>query len=44
MAPFLNLILVKLVLDENIYLTTIYGILLLVSGILIQNMQKRHAG
>jgi len=43
-APFLNLILVKLVLDENIYLTTLYGILLLVSGILIQNMQRRYAG
>ncbi|MEN8201936.1 MAG: DMT family transporter [Bacteroidota bacterium] len=43
-APFLNLFIVKLVLDENIYLTTVYGILLLVSGILIQNMQRRHAG
>lgn len=42
-APFLNLIFVYLVLDENIYLTTIYGILLLVSGILIQNLIGRHA-
>jgi len=44
MAPFLNLIIVSLVLNESIYLTTIYGILLLVSGIVIQNMQGRHAG
>lgn len=43
-APFLNLIIVNLVLDERIFITTIYGILLLVSGILIQNMQGRHAG
>lgn len=43
-APFLNLILVKLVLDESIYLSTVYGILLLVSGIVIQNLQRRHAG
>ncbi len=42
-APFLNLIFVYLVLDENIYLTTIYGIVLLVSGILIQNIIGRHA-
>ena len=43
MAPFLNLVIVNLVLDEKIFQTTIYGIILLVSGILIQNMIKRHA-
>jgi len=44
-APFLNLILVNLVLDESIYLTTIYGIMLLVTGIVIQTMKRRkHAG
>jgi drug/metabolite transporter (DMT)-like permease len=43
-APFLNLIIVRLVLHESIYISTIYGILLLVSGIVIQNLQKRHAG
>ncbi len=43
-APFLNLIIVRLVLNENIYLTTVYGIILLVTGIVIQNMKGRHAG
>jgi len=43
MAPFLNLIIVNLVLEEQIYMTTIYGIVLLILGILIQNMIGRHA-
>jgi drug/metabolite transporter (DMT)-like permease len=43
-APFLNLILVSLVLDERIYLSTVYGIILLVTGIVFQNLQKGHAG
>ena len=44
MAPFLNLVWVRLVLREEIFLTTVYGIILLVAGILIQNMIRRHAG
>ena len=43
MAPFLNLIIVNLVLKEQIFMTTVYGIVLLVLGILIQNMIGRHA-
>jgi drug/metabolite transporter (DMT)-like permease len=43
MAPFLNLIIVRLVLNERIFHTTVFGIILLVSGILIQNMNKRDA-
>jgi drug/metabolite transporter (DMT)-like permease len=43
MAPFMNLLIVNLVLKEQIYMTTIYGIVLLVLGILIQNMIGRHA-
>lgn len=43
MAPFLNLILVRLVLDERIFLTTLYGIILLISGIFIQNMITKNA-
>ena len=43
MAPFLNLVIVNLVLDEKIFQTTVYGIILLVSGILIQNMINRLA-
>ena len=43
MAPFLNLVIVNLVLDEKIFQTTVYGIILLVSGILVQNMINRHA-
>ncbi|MEN8228935.1 MAG: DMT family transporter [Bacteroidota bacterium] len=42
-APFLNLIIVNQVLDESIYLTTVYGIVLLVSGIVIQKIVSRHA-
>jgi len=42
-APFLNLVFVNLVLDEKIFQTTVYGIILLVSGIVIQNMIHRHA-
>jgi drug/metabolite transporter (DMT)-like permease len=42
-APFLNLFIVRLVLHERIYQTTVFGIILLVAGILIQNMISRHA-
>jgi drug/metabolite transporter (DMT)-like permease len=42
-APFLNLLLVNQVLGETIFLTTVYGIILLVSGIVIQNLIARHA-
>jgi len=42
-APFLNLILVHLILHEAIYMTTLYGIIFLVSGILIQNRFTRYA-
>jgi len=43
MAPFLNLIIVNIVLDESIYKTTVFGLLLLISGIVIQNMKAKHA-
>jgi len=42
MAPFINLVIVRLVLNETIFLTTLYGIILLISGILIQNMITRN--
>jgi drug/metabolite transporter (DMT)-like permease len=42
-APFLNLLLVNQVLGEKIFLTTVFGIILLVSGIVIQNLIARHA-
>jgi drug/metabolite transporter (DMT)-like permease len=42
LAPFLNLFIVNLVLDEKIFQTTVFGIILLVSGILIQNIMNRH--
>jgi drug/metabolite transporter (DMT)-like permease len=44
MAPFLNLLWVRIVLHEKILLTTVYGIILLVAGILIQNIIRRHEG
>ncbi len=43
MAPFINLLIVRLVLNETIFLTTLYGIILLISGILIQNIITRNA-
>jgi drug/metabolite transporter (DMT)-like permease len=43
MAPFINLIFVRLVLNETIFMTTLYGIILLISGILLQNMLTRNA-
>lgn len=42
-APFINLIFVHLFLRETIFISTIFGIVLVVAGILIQNTaQKRH--
>ena len=41
-APFLNLFIVNRVLHESIYLTTLPGIVLLVSGLLLQNRIQRH--
>jgi drug/metabolite transporter (DMT)-like permease len=43
MAPFINLVIVRLVLNETIFMTTLYGIILLISGILLQNMITRNA-
>jgi len=42
-APFLNLFLASQILDERIYMTTLFGIILLVAGILIQNTAGRYA-
>lgn len=43
LAPFLNLFPAKWILQEDIYITTVIGILLLVSGIIIQNVSRRNA-
>lgn len=43
MAPFLNLLFASQVLGETIYLTTLGGIILLVAGIVIQNISGRNA-
>lgn len=43
MAPFLNLLFANQVLGEKIYVTTVIGIILLVTGIVIQNTSKRDA-
>ncbi|MEA3463373.1 MAG: DMT family transporter [Bacteroidota bacterium] len=43
MAPFLNLVLASQVLGEKIYLTTVTGIILLVAGIVIQNISGKDA-
>ncbi len=43
MAPFLNLLFASQVLGEKIYLTTVGGIILLVAGIVIQNIRGKYA-
>jgi drug/metabolite transporter (DMT)-like permease len=43
LAPFLNLVFASQILGEHIYLTTVFGIVLLVAGIVIQNMIGRNA-
>jgi drug/metabolite transporter (DMT)-like permease len=43
LAPFLNLLFASQVLGERIYLTTVFGIVLLVAGILIQNISGKNA-
>lgn len=43
LAPFLNLLFASQVLGEHIYLTTVFGIMLLVAGIVIQNISKKNA-
>jgi drug/metabolite transporter (DMT)-like permease len=43
MAPFLNLLFASQVLGEKIYITTIGGIILLVTGIVIQNISSKNA-
>lgn len=42
LAPFLNLLFASQVLGERIYLTTVFGIILLVAGILIQNTSGKN--
>ncbi|MDA3822240.1 MAG: EamA family transporter [Bacteroidales bacterium] len=43
-APFLNLILVHFLLGEKIFISTIFGIILIVTGIIIQNAtNKKHS-
>jgi drug/metabolite transporter (DMT)-like permease len=42
-APFLNLLLASRILGENIYMTTVAGIILLVAGIVIQNTLVKDA-
>ena len=42
-APFLNLLFASQVLGEKIYLTTVGGIILLVAGIVIQNITGKNA-
>jgi len=40
-APFLNLAFVNIFLDERIFISTIFGIILVIIGILIQNTAKK---
>ncbi|MEX0986791.1 MAG: DMT family transporter [Bacteroidales bacterium] len=43
-APFINLIFVHYILGESIYISTIFGIILVVSGIIIQNRAQHSNG
>lgn len=41
LAPFLSLIMVHFILGETVYYTTVAGLLLIITGILIQNRKQR---
>ena len=43
-APFVNLLFVHSILGETIYISTIFGIILVVAGILIQNRAQKKDG
>jgi drug/metabolite transporter (DMT)-like permease len=43
-APFVNLLFVHLFLGETIYISTIFGIILVVAGIVIQNTAQKRDG
>jgi drug/metabolite transporter (DMT)-like permease len=43
LAPFLNLFFASQILGERIFLTTVFGIILLVAGIVIQNLSRKNA-
>ena len=40
MSPFLSLIFIHLIVGENIYITTISGLILIVAGIVIQGRPR----
>lgn len=42
-SPFLALVFIHLILKEHIYLTTLFGLILIVSGIFFQQAMARHA-
>lgn len=44
LAPFVNLLFVHLFLGETIFISTIFGIILVVTGILIQNTAQKRDG
>jgi len=43
LAPFLNLLFASQILGEKIYVTTVFGIILLIAGIVIQNITGKNA-
>jgi len=42
-APFLSLVFIHFILKENIYLTTFIGLIFIVSGVLVQQLDRRKA-
>jgi drug/metabolite transporter (DMT)-like permease len=40
LTPFYSLILISLILKENIYITTLFGLILIITGIIIQQNKK----
>lgn len=42
-TPFLSLVVIRLVLDEEILFSTVYGLVLIIGGILLQRIRRRKA-
>jgi drug/metabolite transporter (DMT)-like permease len=40
-APFLSLVFIHLILKETIYITTFIGLIFIVAGVLVQQLDKK---
>jgi drug/metabolite transporter (DMT)-like permease len=43
LAPFVSLIFIHFILKESIYITTFIGLVFIVAGIFVQQLDKKHS-